>query len=145
MIWDKASWIYYRGNENIKIIEQQPNLKGKNVLLSIECYLYFLSSFPVKTAALKRYTLPLWINYRYHLFNFTNYKSLSIATALPEMAAAITGVGVSCPSKLTQPAVNHRHRPRCAPVIRMTLVEEKKKSYTLKKSEEAFNAAKVLW
>ncbi|KAL8520628.1 hypothetical protein ACS0TY_011246 [Phlomoides rotata] len=61
------------------------------------------------------------------------------------MAAAITGVGVSCPSKLAQPAVNHRHRPRYAPVIRMTLVEEKKKkSYSIKKSEEAFNAAKEL-
>lgn len=60
------------------------------------------------------------------------------------MAAAITGVGLSCPSKLSQPAVNRRHRPRCAPLIRMTLVGEKKKSYSLKKSEEAFNAAKEL-
>ncbi|KAK6146561.1 hypothetical protein DH2020_020430 [Rehmannia glutinosa] len=60
------------------------------------------------------------------------------------MAAAITGVvGVSCPSKLSQTAVGHRQK-RCASVIRMTLVEEKKKTYTLKKSEEAFNAAKEL-
>ncbi|KAL0446580.1 UNVERIFIED_CONTAM: hypothetical protein Slati_1785900 [Sesamum latifolium] len=58
------------------------------------------------------------------------------------MAAAITGVGVSCPSKLSQTAVGRRQK-RCASVARMTLVEEKKKTYTLKKSEEAFNAAKV--
>ncbi|KAL6566242.1 hypothetical protein OROGR_001857 [Orobanche gracilis] len=61
------------------------------------------------------------------------------------MAAAITGVGVSCPSKLSQTAVGRR-KNWCASVIRMTLVEEKKKkkTYTLKKSEEAFNAAKEL-
>ncbi|KAL3651056.1 hypothetical protein CASFOL_007459 [Castilleja foliolosa] len=59
------------------------------------------------------------------------------------MAAAITGVGVTCPSKLSQAAVGRRQK-RCSSVIRMTLVEEKKKTYTLKKSEEAFNAAKEL-
>ncbi|KAL3613757.1 glutathione synthase [Castilleja foliolosa] len=59
------------------------------------------------------------------------------------MAAAITGVGVTCPSKLSQTAVGRRQK-RCASIIRMTLVEEKKKTYSLKKSEEAFNAAKEL-
>ncbi|GFP92552.1 glutamate-1-semialdehyde 2 1-aminomutase chloroplastic [Phtheirospermum japonicum] len=59
------------------------------------------------------------------------------------MAAAITGVGVTCPSKLSQTAVGRRQK-RCSSIIRMTLVEEKKKTYSLKKSEEAFNAAKEL-
>ncbi|CAA0824228.1 Glutamate-1-semialdehyde 2-1-aminomutase 2-chloroplastic [Striga hermonthica] len=59
------------------------------------------------------------------------------------MVAAITGVGVPCPSKLIQTSVGRRHK-RCGSVIRMTLTEEKKKTFTLKKSEEAFNAAKEL-
>ncbi|KAH6773989.1 glutamate-1-semialdehyde 2 [Perilla frutescens var. hirtella] len=59
------------------------------------------------------------------------------------MAAAITGVAISCPSKLSQAVDAHRPR-RCASLVRMTLLEEKKKTYTLKKSEEAFNAAKEL-
>ncbi|EYU35594.1 hypothetical protein MIMGU_mgv1a019708mg [Erythranthe guttata] len=58
-------------------------------------------------------------------------------------AAAITGVGLSCPSKLSQTAAGRRQK-RCASVVRMTLLDEKKKTYTLTKSEEAFAAAKEL-
>ncbi|KAL7111021.1 hypothetical protein ACP275_05G062100 [Erythranthe tilingii] len=59
------------------------------------------------------------------------------------MAAAITGVGLSCPSKLSQTAAGRRQK-QCASVVRMTLLDEKKKTYTLTKSEEAFAAAKEL-
>lgn len=65
------------------------------------------------------------------------------------MAAAIAGVGLSCPSKLSQTFIHHRHK-RSSSIIRVnalsssSAVEESKKTYTLKKSEEAFNAAKEL-
>lgn len=60
------------------------------------------------------------------------------------MAAAITGVGaglgVSCSSKISQRSSSGS--PCCS--VKMSVsVEEKKKSFTLKKSEEAFNVAKV--
>ncbi|KAG6407667.1 hypothetical protein SASPL_130664 [Salvia splendens] len=61
------------------------------------------------------------------------------------MAAAITGLAVSSPSLLTQAVVSDRRfRRRSASVVRMTLVGEEKKTYTLTKSEEAFKAAKEL-
>ncbi|KAK3183194.1 hypothetical protein Dsin_030480 [Dipteronia sinensis] len=63
------------------------------------------------------------------------------------MAAAIPGVGLSCSTKLSQiisPCCSSSSRSsRCS--VKMTVsVEEKKKSFSLKKSEEAFNAAKEL-
>ncbi|KAJ0112605.1 hypothetical protein Patl1_01274 [Pistacia atlantica] len=61
------------------------------------------------------------------------------------MAAAITGVGaglgVSCSSKISQGNSSGSLRYS----VKMTVsVEEKKKNFTLKKSEEAFNVAKEL-
>lgn len=63
------------------------------------------------------------------------------------MAATITGVGVglglSCSSKLTKRFYSSSGSSRCS--VKMSVsVEEQKKNFTLKKSEEAFNAAKVL-
>lgn len=60
------------------------------------------------------------------------------------MAAAIMGVGaglgVSYLSKISH--ISSYKSPRCS--VKMTVsIEEKKKSFSLKKSEEAFNVAKV--
>ncbi|KAK0591084.1 hypothetical protein LWI29_035430 [Acer saccharum] len=61
------------------------------------------------------------------------------------MAATIPGVGLSCSTKLSQiisPSSSSRSS-RCS--VKMTVsVEEKKKSFSLKKSEEAFKAAQEL-
>lgn len=69
--------------------------------------------------------------------------------------AAVNGVGLSWPSKLTKNQTpkwgfSPSHR-RCNPsssssaTIRMTAsVDEKKKTFTLEKSEEAFSKAKVI-
>lgn len=63
------------------------------------------------------------------------------------MAATITGVGVglglSCSSKLTKRFSSSAGSSRCS--VKMSVsVEEQKKNFTLKNSEEAFNVAKVL-
>lgn len=63
------------------------------------------------------------------------------------MAATITGVGVglglSCSSKLTKRFSSSTGSSRCS--VKMSVsVEEQKKNFTLKNSEEAFNVAKVL-
>lgn len=63
------------------------------------------------------------------------------------MAATITGVGVglglSYSSKLTKRFSSSAGSSRCS--VQMSVsVEEQKKNFTLKKSEEAFNVAKVL-
>ncbi|KAA8542083.1 hypothetical protein F0562_023235 [Nyssa sinensis] len=65
--------------------------------------------------------------------------------------AGVAGVGLSLPSKLTEKpnliASSSRSSRRCAPscAVKMAIsVDEKKKTFTLKKSEEAFNAAKDL-
>lgn len=65
------------------------------------------------------------------------------------MAATIAGVGVglglSCSAKLSQRASSSSSSGSYRCSLKMTAsVEEKKKSFTLKKSEEAFNAAKVI-
>lgn len=66
--------------------------------------------------------------------------------------AAVTSVGLSWPSKLTKTqkpkwglSSSHSSSVAAAATIRMTAsVDEKKKTYTLQKSEEAFNKAKVI-
>ncbi|XP_059639965.1 glutamate-1-semialdehyde 2,1-aminomutase, chloroplastic-like [Cornus florida] len=68
------------------------------------------------------------------------------------MAAGVAGVGLSWPCKLNQRPTNpipssSRSCRRCAssPSVKMVIsVDEKKKTFTLKKSEEAFKAAKDL-
>ncbi|XP_076912518.1 glutamate-1-semialdehyde 2,1-aminomutase, chloroplastic-like [Bidens hawaiensis] len=59
----------------------------------------------------------------------------------------MAGIGLSLPSKFTHaPATRHRSSSRCClSSVKMTIsVDEQKKTFTLKKSEEAFNAAKEL-
>ncbi|KAK8575423.1 hypothetical protein V6N13_033337 [Hibiscus sabdariffa] len=61
------------------------------------------------------------------------------------MAASISGIGVglglSCSSNLSKPL--HSSQSSGSHVKITVSVEDKKKNYTLQKSEEAFNAAKV--
>ncbi|XAR67870.1 Glutamate-1-semialdehyde 2,1-aminomutase [Bertholletia excelsa] len=65
------------------------------------------------------------------------------------MASGVAGVGLSWPSKLAQrpnsipPPSSSRSCGRCAVKMAVSF-DDKKKTYTLKKSEEAFNIAKEL-
>ena len=60
------------------------------------------------------------------------------------MASVSGGVALSCPSKLShRPSSSHRRYVSASSVKMAVSVDDKKKSYTLQKSEEAFKIAKV--
>ena len=64
------------------------------------------------------------------------------------MASVSGGVALSCPSKLSHrpsssSSSSHRRYVSASSVKMAVSVDDKKKSYTLQKSEEAFKIAKV--
>lgn len=64
-----------------------------------------------------------------------------------KMSATLTGsgtaLGFSCSSKISKRVSPSSPSTRCSVKMSSVSVDEKKKSFTLQKSEEAFNAAKV--